>query len=79
MKRPVQVPALDPDGPHSAVYMAARAEWNERYGSYIAQAHAWRLTALASLGVAFVAVTGVSGSPGVTTKSHVPRGTVVIE
>jgi type IV secretion system protein VirB5 len=59
MKRPVQVPALDPDGPHSAVYMAARAEWNERYGSYIAQAHAWRLTALASLGVAFVAVAGV--------------------
>ena len=59
MKRPLNVPALDPDGPHSAVYMAARAEWNERYGSYIAQAHAWRLTALASLGVALVAVAGV--------------------
>src|ERR1700742_4728103 len=59
MKRPMNVPALDPDDPHSAVYMAARAEWNERYGSYIAQAHAWRLTALASLGVAFVAVVGV--------------------
>ena len=59
MKRPLNLPALDPDGPHSAVYMAARAEWNERYGSYIAQAHAWRLTALASLGVAFVAVAGV--------------------
>src|ERR1700739_3419913 len=59
MKRPVNVPALDPDGPHSAVYIAARAEWNERYGSYIAQAHAWRLTALASLGVAFLAVAGV--------------------
>ena len=59
MKRPLKVPALAPDSPHSAVYMAARAEWNERYGSYIAQAHAWRLTALASLGVAFVAVAGV--------------------
>ena len=59
MKRPPNVPALDPDGPHSAVYMAARAEWNERYGSYIAQAHAWRLTALTSLAVAFVAVAGV--------------------
>ena len=59
MKRPLNVPALDPDGPHSAVYMAARAEWNERYGSYIAQAHAWRLTALTSLAVAFVAVAGV--------------------
>src|ERR1700754_3963588 len=59
MKRPMKVPALDPDGPHSAIYIAARAEWNERYGSYIAQAHAWRLTALASLGVAFIAVAGV--------------------
>ena len=59
MKRPLNVPALDPYGPHSAVYMAARAEWNERYGSYIAQAHAWRLTALTSLAVAFVAVAGV--------------------
>ena len=52
-------PALDPENPHSAVYLAARREWNERYGDYIAQAHAWRLTALASLGVAFVAVAGV--------------------
>jgi type IV secretion system protein VirB5 len=59
MKRPLHLPALDPDGPHSAIYIAARAEWNERYGSYIAQAHTWRLTALASLGVAFVAVAGV--------------------
>ena len=57
MKRPS--PALDPENPHSAVYLAARREWNERYGDYIAQAHAWRLTALASLGVAFVAVAGV--------------------
>ncbi len=57
--RPSKAPALDPDNPHSAVYLAARREWNERYGSYIAQAHAWRLTALAALGVAFVAVGGV--------------------
>ena len=59
MKRPSNIPVLNSDSPHSAIYMAARAEWNERYGSYIAQAHAWRLTALASLGVAFVAVVGV--------------------
>jgi type IV secretory pathway TrbF-like protein len=58
MRHP-KAPALDPDNPHSAVYMAARREWNERYGSYIAQAHAWRLTALAAIGVAFVAVVGV--------------------
>ena len=56
----MKAPALDPDNPHSAVYLAARREWNERYGSYIAQAHAWRLTALASLGVAFVAVVGIA-------------------
>src|SRR2546423_586010 len=59
MKRPANAAPLDPDSPHSAVYIAARAEWNERYGSYIAQAYAWRLTALASLGVAFLAVAGV--------------------
>lgn len=59
MKRPPDASALDPDGPHSAVYLAARREWNERYGSYIAQAHAWRLTALAALAVTFVAVGGV--------------------
>lgn len=59
MKRPAHAPRLDPDGPHSALYIAARTEWNERYGSYVAQAHAWRLTALASLGVAFLSVAGV--------------------
>jgi len=42
MKRPANTAILDSDSPHSAVYIAARAEWNERYGSYIAQAHAWR-------------------------------------
>lgn len=59
MKRPPEAPVLGPDSPHSAIYMAARREWNERYGSYIAQAHAWRLTAVASLAVALVAVAGV--------------------
>jgi len=60
MVRSAKIPALDPSNPHSAIYLAARREWNERYGSYIAQAHAWRLTALVSLGVAFVAVTGIA-------------------
>ena len=60
MLRSTKLPDLDPDNPHSAVYLAARREWNERYGSYIAQASAWRLTALASLGVAFVAVVGIA-------------------
>ena len=40
-------------------YLAARQEWNERYGSYIAQAYAWRLTALIALVVAAVATGGL--------------------
>ena len=58
MKRPPKATRLDPNSPHSAVYLAARREWNERYGDYIAQANNWRLVAIASLGVAAVAVAG---------------------
>lgn len=39
-------------------YLNARQEWNERYGSYIAQVKAWRLVAILSLLVAAVAVVG---------------------
>jgi type IV secretion system protein VirB5 len=49
------VPAPDTTNP----YLNARREWNERYGSYIAQAAAWRLTAIVSLCIAAVAVAGV--------------------
>ena len=58
MKRPPKATPLDPNSPHSAVYLAARREWNERYGDYIAQANNWRLTAIAALAVAAVAVAG---------------------
>jgi type IV secretion system protein VirB5 len=58
MKRPQKAIPLDPNSPHSAVYLAARREWNERYGDYIAQANNWRLIAIAALGVAAVAVAG---------------------
>jgi len=58
MKRPPKATPLDPNSPHSAVYLAARREWNERYGGYIAQANNWRLIAIAALGVAAVAVAG---------------------
>jgi type IV secretory pathway TrbF-like protein len=58
MKRPTQATPIDPDSPHSAVYLAARREWNERYGDYIAHANNWRLIAIAALGVAAVAVAG---------------------
>lgn len=43
----------------SSPYLLARREWNERYGSYIAQAKVWRGIALTSLVIAAVAVGGV--------------------
>src|ERR1700686_1996280 len=59
MKRPANAETLDPESPHSAIYLAGRREWNERYGSYIAQRDSWRMLALASLGGAAIAVGGV--------------------
>lgn len=35
-------------------YVAARREWNERYGSHIAQATNWRIYAFASMGLSAV-------------------------
>ncbi len=58
MKRPKNAAAMTPDNPQSAVYMLARREWNERYGSYIAQRDAWRLAAFAAIGLAALAVGG---------------------
>lgn len=40
-------------------YMDARREWNERYGSYIKQAHQWRLAALGAIAVGIIAVSGL--------------------
>lgn len=60
MKRTRSAPKLDPDSPHSAVYVAARREWNEQTGSIVASRDTWRLTALGALGVAFLAVGGIA-------------------
>lgn len=43
----------------SSPYLAARREWNERYGNYIATAKIWRMVALSSLAIAAVSVSGV--------------------
>ena len=51
-------PATEPTGSESP-YLAARREWNERYGSYIKQAAMWRAAAFGSMLVALVAVFGV--------------------
>src|SRR4051812_26212770 len=40
-------------------YLAARREWDERYGDSIARAYSWRLAAFASLIVTAIAVLGV--------------------
>jgi type IV secretion system protein VirB5 len=40
-------------------YLAARQEWTERYGSYVAQAYAWRLTAVIALIIAALATGGL--------------------
>jgi type IV secretion system protein VirB5 len=49
----------DKADPGLSPYLAARQEWNERYGSYIAQAYAWRLTALIALIIAALATGGL--------------------
>jgi type IV secretory pathway TrbF-like protein len=45
--------------PGKETYMAARAEWNERYGSYIQQARSWRLAFFMSAAVSLMSVAGV--------------------
>ncbi|MCW5320682.1 conjugal transfer protein [Verminephrobacter aporrectodeae subsp. tuberculatae] len=45
--------------PLETPYLAARREWNERYGNFIATANNWRLAALGSIAVAIIAVSGL--------------------
>lgn len=45
-----------PESPH----LAARREWNERYGGYIQRAATWRAMAFGSLAVAGIAVAGLA-------------------
>lgn len=52
-----------PDGEHlpaeSSPYLAARREWDERYGSLITRARNWRIAAVLALAVALVAACGL--------------------
>jgi type IV secretion system protein VirB5 len=43
----------------SSPYLAARQEWLERYGDYIAQARAWRIAAILALIIAALACCGL--------------------
>ncbi|MBI4724706.1 MAG: conjugal transfer protein [Rhodomicrobium sp.] len=41
-------------------YLAARREWNERYGDYIAQARNWRVAAVLALCIALISAGGLT-------------------
>jgi len=60
---PAEVATGEPSISHRSAewspYLAARREWDERYGSLITRARNWRLTALLALAVALVAICGV--------------------
>lgn len=43
---------MKPDMRADNPYLAARQEWNERYGSYVQAAAAWRVVALIAMGMA---------------------------
>ena len=58
-EKPAETSAPDPISPGKETYMAARAEWNERYGSYIASARNWRTAFFLSAAVSVMAVGGV--------------------
>ncbi|MGD9664370.1 MAG: conjugal transfer protein TrbF [Novosphingobium sp.] len=49
----------EPSSAPETPYLAARREWNERYGSYVKAASNWRVAALASMGIALCAVGGL--------------------
>jgi type IV secretion system protein VirB5 len=48
-------PTLDADSP----FVAAKREWNERYGDYVAQAKNWRLAAIFSLTISCILAAGM--------------------
>lgn len=49
-----------PPPPAATPYLSARREWDERYGHLLTQARSWRLAATAAIGVAALAVLGVT-------------------
>lgn len=58
--RPMGIePTQEPEDTLQSHYMAARREWNERYGDYISREQAWRRTTLIALGIALLSVGGL--------------------
>jgi type IV secretory pathway TrbF-like protein len=56
---PAEHPAKSGAPAESSPYLAARREWDERYGSLITRARNWRIAALLALAVALVATSGL--------------------
>src|SRR5215510_13131607 len=57
-------------------YLAARKEWDERYGEFITRARNWRTVALIS---ALVALLATAGMVWLTARSHVVPFVVLID
>src|SRR5262249_36036891 len=56
---PAEHPAKSGAPAESSPYLAARHEWDERYGSLITRARNWRLAAILALAVALVTTCGL--------------------
>jgi len=61
---------------HFSPYLAARREWDERYGSLITRARNWRIAAVLALAVALVATCGLIA---LSTKAKVVPYVVAID
>jgi type IV secretory pathway TrbF-like protein len=57
-------------------YLAARREWDERYGEFITRARNWRMVAMIS---AFAALLATGGMVWLSAKSHVVPFVVLID
>jgi type IV secretory pathway TrbF-like protein len=62
--------------PHSAIYAAARREYNEQVGSIVSQRDNWRLTAFGCL---FVSAVAVGGMTWVSTRPALPPFVVKVD
>src|SRR3984957_686447 len=73
LKREVHTPEVS--GAHSP-YLAARREWDERYGDLITRARNWRtMAALCSL----IALVATAGMVGLSARSHVVPFVVLVD
>jgi len=76
--------AEKPEAASLPPYLDTRREWNERYGSYLARAHHWRLAALGSLLVSAILAAGLvalavgaAGAPASASPSATTGGATV--